>query len=104
MVVDKDSRMNPDTSSGLYVTCAIRAQAEAVDKAKAKKKQIDESKRQETAQKNAQQAKKSDTQQSFCAKPELRHAPPATTTEPDPATAMRHAPQDCHGRLSIAVI
>jgi hypothetical protein len=51
-VVDPESRMNPDSSAGLFVNAALRVQARMVEAAKARKKALDKANKAETAKKN----------------------------------------------------
>ena len=56
--VDAETRMNPDTSAGLYCSNETRYKARAVQEAKRKKKELDEQKRKANDLRNAQQAQK----------------------------------------------
>jgi hypothetical protein len=50
--------MNPDSSAGLFVHAALRAQARMVEFAKARKKALDAANKDETAKKNLPQINK----------------------------------------------
>ena len=57
-VVDPESRMNPDSSAGLFVNAALRAQARMVESGKAMKKALDAANKDETVKKNLPQINK----------------------------------------------
>jgi hypothetical protein len=58
LTVEKQSRENPDTSRGLFVTRAILQQAKLVQQAKLQKKEIDEAKKELDIAKDAELATK----------------------------------------------
>ena len=53
LAIPKESRMNPDTSRGLYVNAGVRAQARSIQLLKDKKSEEDKLKRIEITKKNA---------------------------------------------------
>jgi hypothetical protein len=56
--VQQESRMNPDSSRGLYVTAELRAKARAVQEAKDKKKMLEQSRKVDNDVKQKELAKK----------------------------------------------